>query len=80
MKSYWEMQYYEQIDEENRPLVSRIYYDDFADALRAFNTLVRQHVEGIIIYAHIAGYPISPVLAFNNDWDSDFIKNPLWIE
>ena len=78
MKNYWELQYRKEIDDEIVTL--RIDYSDFTDALNAFNLLVEHHVVGIIVYSHISGYPVTPVLAFNNTWDDNFINEPSWVE
>lgn len=75
---YWELQFVvENETEEKTTIVEE--YNNFVAAVGRFNELIKEDVNAIIVYSHIEGYPISPVLAFANDWEQNFIHNPDWV-
>lgn len=75
---FWEIQFIIEIDEEQLTITEE--YNSFEETLTRFNELVREEISAVIVYSHIEGYPISPVLAFSNDWEQSFIHDPDWVD
>lgn len=61
--------------------VKHAYYLNFNDAQKAFvDTLNIPEINSAIVYTYINGYKPSIILAYNNDWNEDFISNPSWAD
>lgn len=65
---------------DDRTYTDSYVFLDFNEAKEEFlATLDDPNIIAAVVYSEINGYKPSIVLAYNNDWNDDFIHQPEWV-